>query len=154
MREETVRQILSRYAHRRSALLPLLHLCQEEAGYVTPEAIGQLGERLGLSPTQVAEVATFYDMFRLKPGGRREIWVCHNLSCSLLGAEEVVRRLEEQLGVKAGETTADGSFTLRRFECLAACEIAPVIQVGPDYYGPVRPEDIDALLERLRGEGR
>jgi NADH-quinone oxidoreductase subunit E len=71
-----------------------------------------------------------------------------------LGAEEVVRRLEERLGVKAGETTADGSFTLRRFECLAACEIAPVIQVGPDYYGPVRPEDIDALLERLQGEGR
>ena len=116
MTEESVQQILSRYPHRRSALLPLLHLCQEEAGYLTEEALGQLAKRLDLSPTQVAEVATFYDLFRLKPGGRREIWVCHNLSCSLLGAGQVIRRLEEELGVSAGETTPDGLFTLKRVD--------------------------------------
>ena len=154
MTEETVQQILSRYPLRRSALLPLLHLCQEERGYLTEEALGQAAKRLGLSPTQVAEVATFYDLFRLKPGGRREIWVCHNLSCSLLGAEWVIRRLEETLGVAAGETTSDGWFTLKRVECLGACGMAPVIQVGADYYGPVSPQGVGALVERLRGEAR
>jgi NADH-quinone oxidoreductase subunit E len=152
MTEESIQQVLSRYPHRRSALLPLLHLCQEEAGYLTEEALGQLAKRLDLSPTQVAEVATFYDLFRLKPGGRREVWVCHNLSCSLLGAEQVIRRLEEELGVGAGETTPNGLFTLKRVECLAACGIAPAIQVGTEYYGPVSPQDIGALVERLRKE--
>ena len=149
MTEETVQQILSRYPQSRSALLPLLHLCQQEAGYLTEEAIRQLGKRLGLSPTQVMEVVTFYDMFHLKPGGQREIWVCHNLSCSLLGAEKVIRRFEEALGVGAGETTQDGLFTLKRVECLAACGIAPVIQVGGEYYGPVPPQDVAQLVERL-----
>lgn len=150
MTEETIHKILSRYSQRRSALIPLLHLCQEEAGYLTEEALLQTAERLGLSPAQVAEVASFYDMFRLKPGGRWEIWVCQNLSCSLLGAEEVIGRLEEQLGVRAGDTTSDGLFTLKRVECLAACGLAPVIQVGARYYGPVSPEDVGELIERLR----
>ena len=150
MTEETIQQVLARYPHPRSALLPLLHICQEEAGYLTEEALGQVAKRLGLAPTQVAEVATFYDLFRLKPGGRREIWVCHNLSCSLLGAEQVIRRLEETLGVAAGETTPDGWFTLKRVECLGACGMAPVIQVGADYYGPVLPPDVAQLVGRLR----
>ena len=154
MTEETIQQVLARYPHPRSALLPLLHLCQEDAGYLTEEALGQAAKRLGLSPTQVAEVATFYDLFRLKPGGRREIWVCHNLSCSLLGAEQVIRRLEETLGVPAGETTPDGWFTLKRVECLGACGIAPVVQVGADYYGPVSLQEVGALVERLRGGAR
>ncbi|HWR21300.1 MAG TPA: NAD(P)H-dependent oxidoreductase subunit E, partial [Verrucomicrobiae bacterium] len=86
MNEETIQHILSRYPDRRSALLPLMHLWQEEAGYLTEGAMRELAARLDLPPTQVAEVAMFYDMFRLKPGGRYEIWVCHNLSCALLGA--------------------------------------------------------------------
>ncbi len=150
MTEETIQRVLARYPNRRSALLPLLHLCQEAEGYLTEAAIRQTATRLGLSPTQVAEVATFYDMFRLKPGGQREIWVCHNLSCSLLGAEGLVRRLEEELGVRAGETTPDGVFTLKRVECLAACGLAPVIQVGAEYYGPVSLKDVGGLVERLR----
>ena len=151
MTEETIQRILLRYPHRRSALLPLLHLYQEEAGHLTQGALSELAGRLGLSPAQVMEVATFYDLFRLKPGGRREIWVCHNLSCSLLGAERVIRRLEEELGVGAGETTPDGMLTLKRVECLAACGNAPVVQVGAEYYGPVEPQDVGALVERLRG---
>lgn len=150
MTEETIQQILARYPERRSALLPLMHLYQEEAGYLTEDTIVQLAERLGLTPTQVLEVATFYDMFRLTPSGRREIWVCHNLSCALSGAEQVVRRLEEVLGVSAGDTTADGLFTIKRVECLAACVLAPAVQVGPDYYGPVAAHDVDALVGKLK----
>lgn len=150
MTVETIRHILSRYPDRRSALLPLIHLYQEEAGYLTEEAIRQVAECLGIAPIQVMEVATFYDMIRLKPGGRCEIWVCHNLSCALLGAEQVLRRLEAVLGIRAGETTPDGVFTLKRVECLAACERAPVIQVGPDYYGPVSHGDVETVIARLR----
>lgn len=150
MTEETIQRILSRYPDRRSALLPLMHLYQEEAGYLTEEAMRELAARLNLPPIQVTEVATFYDMFRLKPGGRCEIWVCHNLSCTLLGAEQVIRRLEEALGVSAGETTLDGLFTIKRVECLAACGLAPTIQVGPDYYGPVSHGDVETLVARLR----
>ena len=150
MTEETIQRILSRYPDRRSALLPLMHLCQAEAGYLTEDAMRELAARLDLAPIQVAEVASFYDMYRLKPGGRWEIWVCHNLSCALLGAEQVIRRLEEALGVSAGETTPDGLFTIKRVECLAACGLAPVIQVGPDYYGPVSHGDVGALVARLR----
>lgn len=150
MTEETIQQILARYPDRRSALLPLMHLYQEEAGHLTEEAISRLAGRLGLTPTQVLEVATFYDMFRLKPGGQREIWVCHNLSCALSGAEQVIRRLEEVLGIGAGETTPDGLFTIKRVECLAACGLAPAIQVGPDYYGPVSHGDVETLVARLR----
>ncbi|MDD5560290.1 NAD(P)H-dependent oxidoreductase subunit E [Candidatus Methylomirabilis sp.] len=150
MTEETIQHILSRYPDRRSALLPLMHLCQEETGYLTEGAMRELAARLDLSPIQVAEVATFYDMFRLKPGGRREIWVCQNLSCALLGAEQVIRRLEEALGISVGETTPDGLFTIKRVECLAACGLAPAIQVGPNYYGPVSPNDIAELVEGLR----
>jgi NADH-quinone oxidoreductase E subunit len=150
--EETIQRILSRYPDRRSSLLPLMHLWQEEAGYLTEDAMREVAARLDLPPIQVAEVATFYDMFRLKPSGRCEIWVCHNLSCALLGAEQVIRRLEEALGVSAGETTPDGLFTIKRVECLAACGCAPAIQVGPDYYGPVPANDVGELVAQLRKE--
>jgi NADH-quinone oxidoreductase subunit E len=150
MTEEKIQRILSRYPDRRSALLPLMHVCQEEAGYLTEDAMRELAVRLDLPPIQVAEVATFYDMFRLKPGGQREIWICHNLSCALLGAEQVIRRLEELLGVSAGEITPDGLFTIKRVECLAACGLAPAIQVGPDYYGPVSVDDVGELVARLK----
>lgn len=150
MTEETIQCILARYPERRSALLPLMHLYQEEAGYLTEDAMRELAARLDVPPVQVAEVAAFYDMFRVKPGGRHEIWVCHNLSCALLGAEQVVRRLQDALGVSAGETTPDGLFTIKRVECLGACGLAPVIQVGPDYYGPVSTGDVGALVEQLR----
>ncbi|MDE2180596.1 MAG: NAD(P)H-dependent oxidoreductase subunit E [candidate division NC10 bacterium] len=150
MTEETIQRILSRYPDRRSALLPLMHLWQEEAGYLTEDAMREVAARLDLPPIQVTEVATFYDMFRLKPSGRCEIWVCHNLSCALLGAEQVIQRLEEALGVGAGETTPDGLFTIKRVECLAACGRAPAIQVGSDYYGPVSANDVGELVERLK----
>lgn len=150
MTEEAIQAILARYPERRSALIPLMHLCQEEAGYLTEDAMRELAARLDLPPIQVAEVATFYDMFRLKPGGRYEIWACHNLSCALLGAEQLIRRLEEALGINAGETTPDGLFTIKRVECLAACGRAPAIQVGPDYYGPVSVGDVGELVARLK----
>lgn len=150
MTDEVIQAIVARYPDRRSALIPLMHLYQDEAGYLTEDAMRELAARLDLPPIQVAEVAAFYDMFRLKPGGQRDIWVCHNLSCALRGAEQVIRQLEETLGIGVGETTLDGLFTIKRVECLGACGLAPVIQVGPDYYGPVSPNDIGALVEQLK----
>jgi len=148
--DEVIQAIVARYPDRRSALIPLMHLYQDEAGYLTEDAMRELAARLDLPPIQVAEVAAFYDMFRLKPGGQRDIWVCHNLSCALRGAEQVIRQLEETLGIGAGETTLDGLFTIKRVECLGACGLAPVIQVGPDYYGPVSVSDVGAVVEQLK----
>lgn len=150
MTDEVIQAIVARYPDRRSALIPLMHLYQDEAGYLTEDAMRELAARLDLPPIQVAEVAAFYDMFRLKPGGQRDIWVCHNLSCALRGAEQVIRQLEETLGIGAGETTLDGLFTIKRVECLGACGLAPVIQVGPDYYGPVSVSDVGAVVEQLK----
>jgi NADH-quinone oxidoreductase subunit E len=144
--EETAK----RYPERRSALIPILHEVQAEVGYLSPEAVEWVAGFLGLSPADVMSVASFYDMFSLEPVGRHVIYVCHNLSCSLLGGERLVRHLEARLGIRAGETTPDGGITLRRMECLAACGAAPAIQVDGVYYERVTPEKLDDLLATLR----
>ncbi|HEU5001460.1 MAG TPA: NAD(P)H-dependent oxidoreductase subunit E [Actinomycetota bacterium] len=149
-----VQEILGRYpaAHQRSAVMPLLRLAQEREGHVTQEAMHEIAGILGLTPAEVLAVATFYSIFHLKPKGRHVISVCHNLSCSLMGAEEILEHLEEALGVGPdSETTPDGAFTLEHAECLAACDIAPCVQVDYDrMLGPVTPRDVDALLAELR----
>src|SRR3990170_516236 len=116
------------YPDKRGALLPVLHLAQEVYGYVSPEVEVYVAELFELSPAHVHEVVTFYTLFFQRPVGRHVISVCHNLSCSLRGAEDVVAYLEERLGVEAGETTVDGRITLLRVECLCACEAAPMMQ--------------------------
>ena len=147
-------EILARYpaGRGRSALMPLLRLAQERDGYVTAEAIAEVGDILGLSSAEVLAVASFYSMFHLKPKGRHVISVCHNLPCNLMGAEAVIGRLEEVLGVGSeSETTADGAFTLERAECLAACDAAPCLQVDYDaLHAKVTPERAEALVEELR----
>jgi NADH-quinone oxidoreductase subunit E len=131
-------EILSRYpeGRGRSALLPLLRLAQERDGYLTQEAMAEVAGILGLTTAEVASVATFYTMFHLKPKGRHVVSVCHNLSCDLWGAENVIAGLERHLGVECGHTTSDGEFTLERAECLAACDLAPVIQIDYDRLYP------------------
>lgn len=155
--QPAVAEILNRYpeGHRRSAVMPLLRLAQERQGHVTQEAMHEIAGILGLSPAEVLSVATFYSMFHLEPKGRHVISVCHNLSCSLMGAEEILDHLEETLGVgRDSETTPDGTFTLEHAECLAACDIAPCVQVDYDrMLGPVTPDDVDALLAELRSGG-
>jgi NADH-quinone oxidoreductase subunit E len=147
-------EILSRYpeGRGRSALLPLLRLAQERDGYLTQEAMAEVAGILGLTTAEVASVATFYTMFHLKPKGHHVVSVCHNLSCNLWGAEDVIAGLQRHLGVECGHTTSDGEFTLERAECLAACDLAPVIQVDYDrLYPRVDSASAIRLLEELRG---
>ena len=146
-------EILARYPkeHSRSAILPLLREAQEKDGHVTRGAIGEIAEILGISAAEVSGVASFYHMLKLRPHGRRVVSVCHNLACTLLGAEDLIAALEENLGVRAGETTTDGEFTLERAECLAACDKAPMIQIDYDQMlGPLTPQETIELLRRLR----
>ena len=145
-----VRRLQALYPERQAALLPVLRMAQETFGYVSPEVEVYVGELFELSPAHVHEVVTFYTLFFQRPVGRHVIAVCHNLSCSLRGAEDVVAHLQERLGIEAGETTPDGRITLLRVECLCACEAAPMMQVDDDYVGPLDRAAVDRALEGLR----
>ncbi len=145
--------LVRRYPERRSALIPILHEVQAEVGYLSPEAIEWVAGYLGLSPADVMSVASFYDMLYLEPVGKHMIYVCQNLSCSLLGAERLIRHLESKLGIRMGETTPDGLISLKRMECLASCGTAPAIQIDGIFYERMTPKKLDEVLEQLR-EGR
>jgi NADH-quinone oxidoreductase subunit E len=145
-----VRRLQALYPDRQAALLPVLRMAQEAFGYVSPEVEVAVAALFDISPAHVHEVVTFYTLFFQRPVGRHVIAVCHNLSCWLRGAEDVVTYLEERLGVSAGETTADGRVTLLRVECLCACEAAPMMQVDDDYVGPLDRAGVDRALEGLR----
>ena len=145
-----VRRLQALYPDRQAALLPVLRLAQDTFGYVSPEVEVYVAGLFELSPAHVHEVVTFYTLFFQQPVGRHVISVCHNLSCSLRGAEEVVAHLEERFGIEAGETTPDGRVTLLRVECLCACEAAPMMQVDEEYVGPLDRGAIDRVLEGLR----
>ena len=145
-----VRRLQALYPERQAALLPVLRMAQETFGYVSPAVEVYVGELFELLPAHVHEVVTFYTLFFQRPVGRHVISVCHNLSCSLRGAEDVIAYLERRLGVDAGETTADGRVTLLRVECLCACEVAPMMQVDDTYVGPLDRAGVDRVLEGLR----
>ncbi len=145
-----VRRLQALYPDRQAALLPVLRMAQDTFGYVSPEVEVYVAGLFELSPAHVHEVVTFYTLFFQQPVGRHVISVCHNLSCSLRGAEEVVAHLQERLGIEAGETTPDGRVTLLRVECLCACEAAPMMQVDEEYVGPLDREGIDRVLAGLR----
>ena len=145
-----VRRLQALYPEPRAALLPVLRMGQETWGYLTLEAEAYVASLFGLAPAHVHEVVTFYTLFYRRPVGRHVLAVCHNLSCSLRGAEGVIGYLEQKLEVQAGETTRDGRVTLLRVECLCACEVAPMMQVDDEYLGELTPEKIDAVLEGLR----
>ncbi len=138
------------YEHRQSALLPALFVAQDEAGYLTPEALGAVAGALALPVQDVVSVASFYHLLHLEPVGRHVVQVCTNISCMLNGCGAVVERLQERLGASPGETTPDGRFTLRTAECLAACEEAPVLIIDEDRWPRVTPDGVDALLARYR----
>ena len=145
-----VRRLQALYPERQAALLPVLRMAQETFGHISLEVEAYVGELFELSPAHVHEVVTFYTLFFQRPVGRHVIAVCHNLSCSLRGAEDVIAYLEQRLGVEAGETTADGRVTLLRVECLCACEVAPMMQVDETYVGPLDRRAIDRVLEEIR----
>jgi NADH-quinone oxidoreductase subunit E len=144
------RDIIARYPRRKSALIPLLHLSQEQNGYVTEDAMRHIAELLDVTPAEVYGTATFYEMFRFQPTGRYLINVCGTMSCALLGAHELMHHAEDVLGIKAGSTTPDGVFTLQHAECQAACTEAPTLQVNYRHRYRVTNADFDQLVDDLR----
>lgn len=138
---------------RRAALLPVLHLVQDELGWLPEPAMAYVGHLLDVPPVRVREVATFYTMYRLQPVGRHHIGVCNSVSCWAMGAEKILQRCSEKLGIRPGETTGDGHFSLEEVACLAACGTAPAVLVNNfSYFENVTAQVVDALLDRLRNE--
>jgi NADH-quinone oxidoreductase E subunit len=147
-----VEELTAEYPDRRSAILPALRVAQEDhGGWLPPQALREVAEALELAPAQVEAVASFYDMLHLEPVGTHLVEVCTNLSCALVGAQQVVDAFERELGVRPGETSEDGSVTLRTIECAGGCGRAPVVVVDGRYREPVRAEDVPAIAEEVRG---
>ncbi len=144
------KEIIGRYPKARSATIPLLHLAQQQDGYVTNEAVKHIGELVGATSAEVLGTATFYEMFKFEPVGKYLINICATLSCALLGADELMHHAEQTLGVRAGSTTADGLFTLEHAECQAACTEAPCLQVNYRHRYRVTQADLDRLIDDLR----
>ncbi|MBM4376296.1 MAG: NADH-quinone oxidoreductase subunit NuoE [Deltaproteobacteria bacterium] len=149
-REQQLPEILARYPTKMAACLPLLHLAQEQNGWVSDDVIAYVAERLELSAAHVFGVATFYSLYHTHPVGKHHVWVCRTLSCALNGADAIVAHCEERLGIHVGETTADGQVTLHTAECLASCGTAPMMQIDCEYHENLSPEKVDVLLDRLR----
>ncbi|HQU12699.1 MAG TPA: NADH-quinone oxidoreductase subunit NuoE [Thermodesulfobacteriota bacterium] len=143
-------RLLTRYPDRRAVILPAIHLAQKEFGYISDEAIVYLAGLVGASPAEIEGVASFYTMYNRKPVGKYHVQICRNISCSLLGAEHLIEHVSRKLGVRPGETTPDGKFTLEKVECLGSCGTAPVMQVNDDYYENLTEASIDAILDKLR----
>jgi NADH-quinone oxidoreductase subunit E len=150
--DNEVRALAEQYPDSRTAILPALRLAQERnGGWLTTESFEQVGAALGLTPGYCQAVASFYDMFHLAPVGRHAIEVCTNLSCALSGAQQVVDAFESELGIAPGETTEDGEITFRAVECLGGCGYATVVAVDNRYRQHVKPEDVPAIVEDVRG---
>ena len=143
-------EVIARYPRPKSALIPLLHLAQEQDGYVTDDAMRHIADLTGTTPAEVKGTATFYEMFHFHPVGKYMINVCTNIACQLMGGEELLEHAESSLGVKAGGTTDDGLFTIEDVECIAACTEAPCLQVNYRYRHRISTEELDQLIADLR----
>jgi len=143
-------EIIARYPKKKSALIPLLHLSQEQNGYVTQEAMRHIAELVDVTPAEVIGTGTFYEMFKFEPVGKYLINICGTMSCALLGAEELMHHAEHKLGIKAGSTTDDGMFTLEQAECQAACTEAPCLQVNYRHRYRMTTDDLDQMIDDLR----
>ncbi len=141
---------LAKYPLKRSAILPLMFIVQRERGYLDKPGVAYLADRLGVRITDIWEVATFYSMINTEPVGKYHLQVCRTLSCKILGADKITEHCTSRLGIKPGETSADGQFSLSAVECLGSCGTAPMMQIGFDYYENLTPEKVDELIERCR----
>ena len=148
--EAEIDRHLAKYPVMRSAILPLMFIVQRERGYLDPPGVSYLANRLNLRITDIWEVATFYSMIHITPIGKYHIQVCKTLSCKLLGADKITRHCAEKLGIKVGETTADGRFSLSEVECLGSCGTAPMFQINFDYHENLTTEKVDQILDSLR----
>ena len=148
-----VQQIIQRYPEgkQKSALIPVLHLAQEEfGGWLSAETMDYVASVLNLQPIEVYEVATFYSMYNLKPVGRYLFEVCQTGPCMLNGSDTIIKYIFEKLGIKPGETTSDGMFTLKTVECLGACGYAPMMQLGKNYREHLTKEKVDTIIDECR----
>ncbi|WP_166332816.1 NADH-quinone oxidoreductase subunit NuoE family protein [Sphingobacterium chungjuense] len=151
-------EIVARYpeGRQKSALLPILHEVQAVYGWLSVDMMDKVASYLSIKPIEVYEVATFYSMYFLQPQGKYTLEVCRTGPCCLVGAEKIMDHLEDKLGIKEGEISADGLFSWRGVECLAACGFGPVLQIGPEYtfYENLTPDSVDALIANLRTEAQ
>jgi len=152
--ERIAHEIIGRYPRKKSALIPLLHLAQEQDGWVTNEAMAHIAELVEVTPAEVLGTCSFYEMFKLHPVGDYHVNICHGIACHLLGADDLIHHAEETLGVKGGGTTPDGKITVEAVECIAACTEAPCLQVNYRYQNRVTTADLDALFADLRAGRR
>ncbi len=148
-----IQRLRKRYPRSRSAVMDALRIAQDEhGGWLPPEALREVADALDVTPAYCHSIASFYDMYHLEPVGEHLVEVCTNLSCALVGAQAVLDAFAEELGVAPGGTSDDGLVSLRAVECAGGCGRAPVVVVDHVYHEPVRPEDVPALVEGLRGE--
>ena len=147
--EAEIDQHLAKYPIKRSAILPLIFIVQRERGYLDPPGVAYLADRLGLRITDIWEVATFYSMINTEPVGKYHIQVCRTLSCKILGAGKITEHCSQKLGIKPGETTPDGRFSLSEVECLGSCGTAPMFQINFDYHENLTTEKVDEILASL-----
>ena len=147
-----IEAVVGRYPSKPAALLPVLNIIQREQGFISEEAETWAAETLGLPRIRVGEAVSFYSLLRRRPAGRYILQVCRNISCSMAGSESLIRHLETRLGIRAGETTPDGLFTLAAVECLGLCDHAPCLMVNDEDHGPVTAKAADEILRRLTGD--
>ncbi len=149
--ESRVAEVVQRYPTKRAAILPVLWLCQDRYGWISPGVISAVAQRLGESAAFVEGVVSFYTMYYTSPPARYVLQVCTTLSCAVCGGRELVEHLKGRLGIGFGERTADGQFQLVGVQCLGACGTAPVIQINDDYYESLTTQKLDAVLDELKG---
>src|SRR6202165_1725114 len=147
--EAEIDRHLAKYPVMRSAILPLMFIVQRERGYLDPPGVSYLANRLNLRITDIWEVATFYSMIQTSPVGKYHIQICKTLSCKIMGAGKITDHVCSKLGIKPGDTTADGRFTVSLVECLGSCGTAPMFQINFDYHENLTPEKVDQILESL-----
>ncbi len=151
---KALNEILAANARREGALIPLLQAVQNAFGYVPEEAIEPIAEATGVFPSQIYGVLTFYAQFRLKPMGESAIRVCHGTACHVGGAERIMDRICEELGIEEGETTADGKFSVEKIFCVGSCSLAPVVQINGRTYGRLNENAVGRLVRRIASQAR
>ncbi len=148
---QTIDEIIRKYLNtQRDSLIPILQEIQEELGYLSEEAIIKVGEYLKLPSSKIYSVATFYDQFRFEPKGKFNIRICRGTACHVIGSEAVLREVERQLKISAGQTTRDGMFSIEVVNCIGACGIAPVIAINGDFYNKITPANIKGIIQSCK----
>ena len=147
---DEIQKVAKQYPESRSAVLPALRMAQERHGWLSTEALREVADALDLTPAYCKSVASFYDMFHLQPVGRHLVEVCTNVSCALVGAQQVLETFERELDTRAGESSPDGAATLKTIECLGGCGWATIVAVDGHYRRYVKPDDVPGIVEELR----